>query len=143
MISTHKEIVSFWLGDHSLQNAYSFYNLQAEQFFSEQEDPVHHSTLWKDTKTKNPRAIIMNTNIERLTAIRQINHKKLLKQMQKTEISMLDQYYFSVDMNPLQSKEQEAEEEGKWPEFENWLDNETNYHQIDLNFNWGQETQKY
>ena len=56
---------------------------------------------------------------------------------------MLDQYYFSVDMNPLQNKEPEVEEEGKWPEFENWVDNETNYHLIDLNFNWGKENQKY
>ena len=143
MIANHKENISIWVGQSSQQCAFGFYNLQAEQFFDEQEDPLDHNVVWNDINKKTPRAIIFNKEIERLTAVRQVNHKKLLKKMQKTEISMFDQYYFAVDAKAVKNREEEEEEQGKWDLFSNWRDTEENYQLIDLNFNWGKETEKY
>lgn len=81
MISNDKEIISLWLGEESRNHAFAFYNLQAEQIYDEEEDPVQQSCIWKNIDKKNPRMIIFDTIIDRLTAIRQINHKKLLKKM--------------------------------------------------------------
>ena len=81
MIASHKENISLWVGEKSQNCAYSFYNLQAEQFFDEEEDPVDQNVIWNSVKNKNPRGIIFNTEIERLAAVREVNHKKLLKKM--------------------------------------------------------------
>ena len=81
MIANHRENISIWVGEKSQNSAFPFYNLQAEQFFDEEEDPVDHHVFWNDIKNRNPRGIIFNTQIERLAAVREVNHKKLLKKM--------------------------------------------------------------
>ena len=77
----NKELISFWLGKESQKTAFSFYHLQAEQFFVDEEDPVNQHTIWSDINKAAPRMMVIDTEIDRLAEVRKVNTSKMIEKM--------------------------------------------------------------
>ena len=99
----NKELISFWLGKHSQKTAFSFYNLQADQFFLDEEDPVHQQTIWSDTNKATPRMMVIDVEVDRLAEVRKVNTSKMIEKMQKNEGSnFMEGLYGNIDYSGLQ-----------------------------------------
>ena len=103
--SNSKEVISFWVGATSQLMAFSFYNLQADQIFSEQDDPLDQRAIWSDISKASPRMLIYDTQIDRLAQVRKANNRKTIEKIKNTGGSeFMGGIYGNIDFRGLQQE---------------------------------------